>query len=116
MRWRSILPILILTGLSLASAAEAQETIDQFNAANAENRRNSAAESQQRNDALQLGQDQGRGLLSCQGAGSAAATGACQGNVQIQTQQRGLLLDNRAQQLRDSHRQNLQGIGVSPLQ
>jgi hypothetical protein len=109
--------LLVLTAfMSLASLAEAQETIDQFNASNAENRRHSAAQSQLRNDALRLRQDQARGLLSCQGAGSSAAIGACQGNVQIQTGQRGLMLDNRIQQERDAHRRNLQGIGVAPLQ
>jgi hypothetical protein len=113
MRWRHILPFLIAAGLPV-SAAWAQETIDQFNAANAENRRHSAAQSQLRNDDLQLRQDQARGLLSCQGGGSAAA--ACQGNVRLQTQQRGLMLDNRTQQERDAHHQTLQGIGVSPLQ
>jgi hypothetical protein len=107
------LPILILAFVAVASAARAQETIDQFNAANAENRRHSAAQSQLRNDALQLHQDHGRALLSCQGAGAVAA---CQGNVQSETQQRGLMLDNRIQQERDAHRQKLQGIGVSPLQ
>jgi hypothetical protein len=115
MRWRHILPILLFAGLPVA-AAQAQETIDQFNAANAENRRHTDAQSQLRNDGLQLRQDQARGQLNCQGAGSAAATGACQGNVQLQTQQRGLMLNNRTQQERDAHRQNLQGIGVSPLQ
>jgi hypothetical protein len=113
---RSTLPILVVAFVTLATNAGAQETIDQFNAANAENRRHSAAESQLRNDALQLHQDQGRGLLNCQGAGSAGAIGACQGNVQIQTQQRGLMLDNRVQQERNAHRQNLQGIGVTPIQ
>jgi hypothetical protein len=115
MRWRHVLPILVVAGLPV-SGVWAQETIDQFNAANAENRRHSDAQSQLRNDGLQLRQDQARGLLSCQGAGSAAATGACQGNVQLQTQQRGLLLDNRTQQERGAHHQTLQGIGVSPLQ
>ena len=106
--------VLLLAALaSLASTARAQETIDQFNAANAENRRHSAAQSQLRNDALQLRQDQARALLNCQGTG---AVGACQGNVQMQTQQRGLMLDNRIRQERDAHRQNLQGIGVTPLQ
>jgi Skp family chaperone for outer membrane proteins len=113
---RTALPILFLAFVTLATTAGAQETIDQFNAANAENRRHSATQGQLRNDALQLHQDQGRGLLNCQGAGSAGAIGACQGNVQIQTQQRGLMLDNRIQQERNAHRQNLKGIGVSPLQ
>jgi hypothetical protein len=99
--------------VALGSSAWAQETIDQFNAANAENRRHAAAESQLRNDALRLRQDQARGLLQCQGAG---AVGACQGNLQLQTQQRGLMLSDRIRQERDIHHQNLQGIGVSPLQ
>jgi hypothetical protein len=105
--------LLLVAFMALAPVARAQETIDQFNAANAENRRHSAAQSQLRNNALQLRQDQARGLLNCQGAG---AVGACQGNDQIQTQQRGLMLDNRIQQERDAHRQNLKGIGVSPVQ
>lgn len=116
MRWCRFFPILVLAGLGFVPCAAAQETVDQFNAANAENRRHSAAESQLRNDALQLRQGQARGLLNCQGAGTPAGIGACQGNVQLQNQQRGLLLDNRLQQERDLHRQNLQGIGVSPVQ
>jgi hypothetical protein len=116
MRWRSTLPILFLTGLILRPAASAQETIDQFNAANAENRRHTAAESQLRNDALQLRQDQARGLLNCQGAGPSAPVGACQGNLQLRSQRRGLMLDNRVQRENDAHRSTLKGIGVSPLQ
>ena len=113
MRWRDTFPILLAAGLTLGPAVQAQETIDQFNAANAENRRHTATETQLRNDALQLRQDQARGLLSCQGTGAAAA---CAGNLQLQTQQRGLMLNNHLQQERDAHRQNLQGIGVSPVQ
>ncbi len=108
--------IALLLAVLSPLAAEAQQTIDQFNAANAENRRHTAAESQLNNDALQLRQDQARGLLNCNGAGSAAAVGGCQGNLQLQTQQRNLMLDDRIRQERDLHRQNLQGIGVTPLQ
>jgi len=117
MRGRTTVPILLMLALALASArpapAAAQETIDQFNAANAENRRHTAAENQLRNDALQLRQDQARGLLNCQGTGAVAA---CQNNLQLQTQQRSLQLNNQVRQERDAHRQNLQGIGVSPMQ
>jgi hypothetical protein len=97
-------------------AAQAQETIGQFNAANAENRRHTDAQNQLRNDALQLRQSQARGLLNCQGVGSATGAGACAGNVQLQTQQRGLQLNNRAQQELDAHRSNLNAIGVHPAQ
>ena len=117
MRWRTAFPILLLAGLALApaglSSARAQETIDQFNAANAENRRHTATENQLRNDALQLRQDQARGLLSCQGTGNAAA---CAGNLQLGTQQQQLMLRNRALDERNAHRSNLQVIGVAPLQ
>jgi len=107
--------MMFLASLTLAAAlpTQAQETIDQFNAANAENRRHTAVENQLRNDALQLRQDQARGLLNCQGAGAVAA---CQNNLQLQTQQRSLLLNNQLRQERDLHRQKLQGIGVTPLQ
>jgi hypothetical protein len=119
MVWRRTLPLAIAALAFVASAISAQgpalgqETIDQFNAANAENRRHTAAENQLRNDALQLRQDQARGLLNCQGAGAVAA---CRSNRQLQTQQRGLMLDNQIRQERDFHRQTLQGIGVTPLQ
>lgn len=114
MRGRATFPILLILALCAGlTPAWAQETIDQFNAANAENRRHTAAESQLRNDALQQRQDQARGLLSCQGAGAVAA---CQNNLQLRTQQRSLLLNNQIRQERDTHRQNLQGIGVAPLQ
>ena len=107
---------LFFIGLVAAPAVQAQETIDQFNAANAENRRHTAAESQLRNDALQLRQDQARGLLNCQGIASAHGASACAGNVQLQTQQRSLMLDNRARQELDAHQSTLRSIGVSPLQ
>jgi len=96
--------------------AGAQETIDQFNAANAENRRHTDAENQLRNDARQLRQDQARGLLNCQGVGSATGASACAGTVQLQTQQRGLQLDNRAQQETNTHRSNLKALGGTPVQ
>ncbi|HVV78288.1 MAG TPA: hypothetical protein VHD59_01570 [Pseudolabrys sp.] len=107
---------LVFAPMVQGPAARAQETIDQFNAANAENRRHTAAQNQLRNDALQLRQDQARGLLNCQGVGSATGASACAGNVQLQTQQRGLQLDNRAQQEQDTHRSNLKAIGVNPVQ
>jgi hypothetical protein len=116
MRRRLILPFFLLAGLELAPVAAAQETIDQFNAANAENRRHTAAESQLRNDALQLRQDQARGLLNCQGIGSATGASACAGHVQGQIQQRGLMLNSQIQQERDTHRSNLKAIGVNPGQ
>jgi len=114
MRGRRTVPILLLAGLTLAPAgltsAWAQETIDQFNAANAENRRHTAAEIELRNNALQVRQDQARDVLNCRGVAT------CQNNLQLQTQQRGLMLNNQIRQERDTHRSNLQGIGVPPLQ
>lgn len=89
----------------------AQETIEQFNAANAENRRHMAAETQLRNEARQLRSDQLQGLVACQGAGVAAA---CRNGLEQHIQQRGLMLDNRARNERDAHRANLQTIGVNP--
>ncbi|MES1152056.1 MAG: hypothetical protein ABUL54_09185 [Dongia sp.] len=107
---RALLLVLCWTLLA-ASTAQAQETIDQFNAANAENRRHTAAESQLRNDATQLRRDQARGLLNCQGAGAPAA---CAGTLQPGLQQRQLMLRNRAFDENNAHRSNLQGIGVTP--
>jgi hypothetical protein len=104
---------MLLAGSLLASTAQAQETIDQFNAANAENRRHTAAQSQLRNDALQLRQDQAHGLLTCQGSGAAAA---CAGTLQSGIQQQQLMLHNRALDENNTHRSNLRGIGVVPLQ
>ena len=106
---------LLLTGLVIAPAVQAQETLDQFNAVNVENRRYTATQSQLRNDALKLRQDEARGLLNCQGIASAHGASACAGNVQLQTQQRDLRLDNRARQELDTHQWNLRAIGVSPL-
>ena len=88
------------------------ETIDQFNAANAESRRYAETQSQLRNDALILRNDRARALLTCQGAGSAAAAGACDSNAAIAARQRGLQLDNKALGARDTHSLILQGIGV----
>jgi len=104
---------ILLAGLIFGSTARAQETIDQFNAANAENRRHTATQNELRNDALRLRQDQTRGLLNCQGTGNAAA---CAGNLQPGTQQQQLMLRNRALDERNTHRSNLHGIGVSPVQ
>jgi len=106
--------LLALCLMLLAGAtAQAQETIDQFNAANAENRRHTAAESQLRSDALQLRQDRARGLLNCQGSGAPVA---CTGMLQRGIQQQQLILRNRAIDENNAHRSTLRGIGVTPLQ
>jgi hypothetical protein len=102
--------------LPAALGAASAQTIDQFNAANAENRRHTAAETQLRNQATQLRQDQARGLIACQGAGSAAASGACAGVLQRGLQRRAFDLDNRALDEQNTHTNTLRSIGVNPLQ
>jgi hypothetical protein len=104
----------LLAALALFTAVPvlAQETPDQFNAANAEQRRHTEAQQQIRNQAHDLRVDQGRALLGCQGAGSAAAQSACSNNVGINMNQRNLDLRNQIIQERNSHSQILQGIGV----
>jgi hypothetical protein len=93
-----------------------QETLDQFNAANAENRRYSEVQNQLRNQALRLQQERDNAVVGCQGIGSAGGQSACRNNVQIQIQQRNLMLDNRALQQRNTHQTILNGIGVNPQQ
>jgi hypothetical protein len=103
----------LLVSLTLhAVPALAQETPDQFNAANAENRRHTETQNQLRNQAHDLRNDQDRAVLGCQGTGSAAAQGACNSNVGIDMRQRGLDLHNQIIQERNSHNQILQGLGV----
>jgi hypothetical protein len=104
----------LLAALVLFTAvpALAQETPDQFNAANAEQRRHTEAQQQIRNQAHDLRVDQGRALLGCQGAGSAAAQSACSNNVGINMNQRNLDLRNQIIQEHNSHNQILQGLGV----
>ena len=98
--------------LALSQSVSAQETPDQFDAANAENRRHSAAENQLRNQAHTLRTDQSKALLQCQGAGSAAAQKACSNNVGIDLRQRGLDLNNQIIRERNTHDLILKGIGV----
>jgi hypothetical protein len=95
-----------------AVPVRAQETPSQFDAANAENRRHSEAESALRNQAHDLRNDQAKALLQCQGAGSASARNACANNVGIEMRRRGLELDNQAIGERNSHNLILKGIGV----
>ena len=104
--------LLMVLPLLLAFPAEAQETPDQFNAANAENRRHNEAQNQLRNQAHDLRNDRAKGLLQCQGAGSAAAQKACAGNLDLNLRQRGLDLNNRAIQEKNNHNLILKGIGV----
>ena len=101
----------LLLALPLAPAL-AQETPNQFDDANAENRRHSEAESQQRNQAHDLRDNRTKSLLGCQGTGSAAAQKACTNNVDIDTRQHTLDLDNQAIQERNNHNLILKGIGV----
>ncbi|MDQ7249492.1 hypothetical protein [Dongia sedimenti] len=104
--------LLLSLALLHAVPAGAQETPEQFDAANAENRRHSEAQNQLRNQAHDLRTDRGNALLQCQGAGSAAAQGACSSNVEINTRQRDLDLNNQFIRERNSHNQILKGIGV----
>jgi hypothetical protein len=107
-----------LAGLFLALAVlqaapvAAQETPDQFDAANAENRRFTEAQNQLRNQAHDLRNDNANALLQCQGAGSAAAQNACESNVGIDMRQRRLNLGNQIIQERNNHDLILKGIGV----
>jgi hypothetical protein len=98
-----------------ATPVTAQETPDQFDAANAENRRYSEAQNQLRNQAHEIRNDRAKGLLHCQGAGSAAAQNACASNVGIDIRQRGLGLNNQIIQERNNHNLILKGIGVHRL-
>jgi hypothetical protein len=109
---RRLAGLLVSLTVFAAIPALAQETPNQFNAANAENRRHTESQSQLRNEAHDLRNDQERALLSCQGAGSAAAQSACNSNVGIDTRQRDLNLHNQILQERNTHNQILQGIGV----
>jgi hypothetical protein len=109
---RGLLGLFVALVVLQAVPALAQETPDQFDAANAEARRHSEQQNQLRNQAHDLRQDRTNALLSCQGAGSAAAQGACNSNVGIGLRQRGLRLDNQFIQERNTHNQILQGLGV----
>ena len=103
---------LLLPLLLQAAPAWAQETPDQFNAANAENRRHNEVQNQLRNRAHDLRNDRANGLLQCQGAGSAAAQNACTNNLDIDLRNRGLDLNYQAIQERNNHNLILKGIGV----
>ena len=107
-----VLALLMILPLLPAAPALAQETPDQFNAANAENRRHNEAQNQLRNQAHDLRIDRAKGLLQCQGAGSAAAQNACASNLDIQLRQRGLDLNNQAIQEKNNHNLILKGTGV----
>jgi hypothetical protein len=109
---RGVAALLVSLTLLHAVPAWAQETPDQFNAANAENRRHSESQNQLRNQAHDLRNDRDKALLGCQGTGSAAAQGACNSNVGIDMRQRGLDLHNQIIQEHNSHNQILQGLGV----
>jgi ABC-type transport system involved in cytochrome bd biosynthesis fused ATPase/permease subunit len=116
-------PALFLALLATAAAATgpltpaaAQETSDQFDAANAENRRYTDEQNRLNNRALELRQDRARALQGCSGIGSAAAAKACAGNVEIQDRQQRYRLDNQGQQQLNQHNGILQGIGVHPMQ
>ncbi len=113
---RGLAGLLVSLALLHAVPALAQETPDQFNAANAENRRHTESQNQLRNQAHDLRTDRGRSLLGCQGTGSAAAQSACNGNVDINMRQRGLDLHNQTIQERNTHNQILQGLGVHRAQ
>ena len=104
----------LILSIALITAAPvlAQETPDQFDAANAEARRHTEAQQQLRNEAHDLRNDQSKALLQCQGAGSAAAQSACAGNVDMNMQQRSLGLRNDIIQEHNTHNQILKGIGV----
>jgi hypothetical protein len=104
---------LLFGALALIPAAVlAQESPDQFDAANAENRRHGEALNQLRNQAHDLRSDRAKALLHCQGAGSASAKSACANNVGIELRQRGMGLDNQIIQERNTHNQIIKGIGV----
>lgn len=106
------LALLFVSLVSIPAAALAQESPDQFDAANAENRRHSEALNQLRNQAHDLRSDRAKALLHCQGTGSAAANSACANNVGIEQRQRGMGLDNQIIQERNTHNQIIKGIGV----
>ena len=104
----------VLAGLIVLPAVPvpAQETPDQYDDANAENRRHSEAENALRNQEHDLRTDRAKALQQCQGAASAAAQKACTSNVEIDTRQRNLDLGNQSIRERNTHNQILKGIGV----
>lgn len=109
---RGVAGLLLALALLQAEPVTAQETPDQFDAANAENRRHSEAQNQLRNQAHDLRNDRAKALLHCQGAGSTSARNACQSNVGIDVRQRDLNLNNQVIQERNDHNLILKGIGV----
>jgi hypothetical protein len=112
-RFGRVFAVLALTLAALHGLPTlAQETPDQFDAANAESRRHSEAENQLRGQAHDLRIDGMQGQLHCQGAGSPSAQQACQNNLNIQMRQRGLDLNNQGIQEHNNHSQILKGIGV----
>ena len=110
--WSGLAALALSLTVLQAVPVRAQETPDQFNDANAENRRHSEAENQLRNQAHDLRNDKAKALLHCQGAGSASAQGACTNNTEIEMRQRGLGLNNQVIQEQNTHNQILKGIGV----
>jgi hypothetical protein len=104
--------LLIALPLLHAVPALAQETPHQFDAANAEARRYNEIQNQLRNQAHDLRNDRAKGLLQCQGAGSAAAQNACANNLDTSLRQRSLDLANQRIQQQNGHNLILKGIGV----
>jgi len=111
-RFGRLVALLMTLPLLEAVPALAQETPDQFNAANAETRRYQEVQNQLRNQAHDLREDRDRGLLQCQGAGPAAAQSACMNNLDTGLRQRGLDFSNQIIQERDNHNLILKGTGV----
>jgi flavoprotein len=109
---RILAGLLVVLPVVFSLSASAQETPDQFNAANAENQRFYEAQNKLRNQAHDLRNDRARGLLQCQGAGSGAAQNACANNLDIDLRQRGLDLNNQRIQEQNNHSLILKGIGV----
>jgi len=107
-----LLMLSVVLPVAFSRLASAQETPDQFNAANAENQRFTEAQNKLRNQAHDLRNNRARGLLQCQGAGSAAAQNACASNLDIDLRQRGLDLSNQRIQEQNNHNLILKGIGV----
>ena len=89
------------------------QTIDQFNAANAENRRFSQVQSGLRNQALQQRKDRAQSELGCAAIGGGAAN-ACSNRLDLQNRQQQLLLHNQALQQLNIHNSIQQGLGRPP--
>ena len=89
------------------------QTIDQFNAANAESRRFSEVQTGLRNQALQQRIDRSQSAIGCAAIGGAGAN-ACSNSLDLRNRQQQLQLHNQARQQLNIHNSIQQGLGRPP--